>query len=338
MAVTLDVALAVSVWVEALIYGVYASLFFEALFIMVKKKSPWVVSAKVFMGGTIAMFVLATAHMVVNLYRFLRGFVLDIDPLGPAVYLLDFSRWDNLAHSAMLCIMTWLGDAMIYRCFVIWDRQLWVTVIPVILLILSISSNAALFFWFTHPGSQSPQEVMSWLGTVYPFAFAQNTITTGMIAFKIWRQHRASVTLGVAQHSPLDLLGIMRIIVESAMIYTFELLVLIILYPLGSNAQFIVQSAVIPSIGIVFVLIAIRVHFSRSRSLFGETVMAAMPTWLDDGSSFDARSDQSSQNPVGVEANDVVEEKKSEDLFLSLVARPLPRMTRERTGQTASAP
>ena len=87
------------------------------------------------------------------------------------------------------------------------------------------------------------------MATIYPFAFAQNTITTGMIAFKIWRQHRSSTELGVLNHSPLDLIGVMRIVIESAMIYTFQLLILIILFPVHHNAQLIVQCAIVPSIG-----------------------------------------------------------------------------------------
>lgn len=118
-----------------------------------------------------------------------------------------------------------------------------------LLLLKYTGSNAALFFWFTHPNVESPSGIAHWLGTVYPFAFAQNTITTGMIAFKIWRQHRHSVDSGVVNVSPLNLLAIMRIIIESAMIYTLQLLILILLFPLQEYAQVIVQNTVIPSIG-----------------------------------------------------------------------------------------
>ncbi|KDR70198.1 hypothetical protein GALMADRAFT_103355 [Galerina marginata CBS 339.88] len=282
MALNQDVALAVGVWVEALLYGIYTCLFFEAFYVILKRRSRLVNSANVFLAGTLVMYLLATAHMVVNLYRFIRAFVLHLNPQGPFYYLFDFSRWDNLVHNSMLCIMTWLGDGLvIYRCYIIWDRKIWVTILPVILLILSISSNVALLFWFTHPGSQTETEILQWMATIYPFAFAQNTLTTGMIAFKIWRQHHASTTVGIRSSSRLDLLGVMRIVIESAMVYTLQLLILIILFPLHHNAQLILQSAVIPSIGIVFVLIAVRVQFSRSRALFGETAMSTMPPWLD---------------------------------------------------------
>lgn len=142
------------------------------------------------------------------------------------------------------------------------------------------------------------------MGTVYPSVFAQNVITTGLIAFKIWSQHRSSASNGVIDASSrLSLIRILRIIVESAAIYTVQLLILLILYPLQSAAQFIVQSAIIPSIGktansfplylsnlvskgIVFVLIAVRVHFtsSRTRILHHTTPLGDIPNWFEDTS------------------------------------------------------
>ncbi|KAF9479179.1 hypothetical protein BDN70DRAFT_879040 [Pholiota conissans] len=344
MALSPDIAIAVSVWVEAVLYGIYACLFFEAFYIMLKKQSSGMMSAKVFLGGTFAMFLVATGDLVVNLYRFLRGFVQHIDPLGPESYFFDFTRWDNLAHNAMLCIMTWLGDALvIYRCYVIWGRKLWVTVIPIILLLLSISSNAALFFWYTHPGVESPSGIAHWLGTVYPFAFAQNTITTGMIAFKIWRQHRRSRDSGVVNVSHLNLLAIMRIIIESAMIYTLQLLILIVLFPLEEFGQLIIQNTVIPSIGIIFVLIAVRVHFSNSRTIFGPSGLPSIHPWFSEipdiatGEDNNTQDEQNTNSDGSVVLEILPTDSMREKVEVRLKLPPTQSSVRPR-GQTASAP
>ncbi|KAH9476022.1 hypothetical protein JR316_0011591 [Psilocybe cubensis] len=135
--------------------------------------------------------------------------------------------------------------------------------------------------------------------------------------------------MGVASNSPLDLLGVVRIIIESAMIYTFQLLILIILFPLHHNAQLIVQSAVIPSMGIVFVLIAVRVQFSRSRTLFGETVMASMPTWLNEASSTRGNDEgERQQSPRHSTALQMVNtddtQEKRERVLLSFLREPGP--------------
>src|SRR4051794_8715820 len=71
-------------------------------------------------------------------------------------------------------------------------------------------------------------------GTIYPINLAQNTLTTGLITFKIYQQHRRSSAAGVRAPG-LSLVDIMRIFVESALLYTIECLLLIILSLRKSN-------------------------------------------------------------------------------------------------------
>uniref|UniRef100_A0A8H7XS79 Uncharacterized protein n=1 Tax=Psilocybe cubensis TaxID=181762 RepID=A0A8H7XS79_PSICU len=69
--------------------------------------------------------------------------------------------------------------------------------------------------------------------------------------------------------------------VESAMVYTVQLFILMILYFAKSNAQVILQYAIVPSIGIVFVLIAIRVHAAKTATVYANG-MGTIPGWLED--------------------------------------------------------
>jgi len=106
-----------------------------------------------------------------------------------------------------------------------------------------------MFIW---AGDESPRSSLlysRWMVTVYPISFAQNTITTGLIAFKIWQQHRISSSAGAQNASSITLPKVLMIVIESAMIYTLQQLALIILYFLGSNGQYIVCGAIAPSIG-----------------------------------------------------------------------------------------
>jgi len=230
---------------------------------------------------------LSTAHICLGLYRMLRAYVWQVEPA--AWYFMNFGLWETVAHNSMLLVMTWLGDGLvIYRCWVVWNYNYWIILFPILLLMFQIGSNIMLLVWFTHFGMAHFNTVLSWMATIYPAVFAQNVITTGLIAFKIWSQHRSSAANGVFDTSSrLSLIRVLRIIVESAAIYTVQLLILLILYPLQSNIQFIVQSAVIPSIGIVFVLIAVRVHFTKSRTTFlhQSTPLGDIPNWFEDANS-----------------------------------------------------
>lgn len=82
--------------------------------------------------------------------------------------------------------------------------------------------------------------------TIYATAFTQNTMTTGLIAYKIWQQDRLSK--GLVSHS-LSLVPLIRIVVESASIYVLNVLILIILYEVESNGQYVAQEVIVPVCG-----------------------------------------------------------------------------------------
>lgn len=155
--------------------------------------------------------------------------------------------------------------------------------------------NAYVLEWLQNPvlGARA-QLVRRLRGAIYPLALVQNVMTTSLIIFKILLQHRTSKQAGVVDvSSKLGLMRIVRIVVESAAVYTVQILILVILSIRRDNFQYVVQSAVTPSIGpyrvihlywyftrwelthssigfiylsptgITFVLLALRVHTSR---------------------------------------------------------------------------
>lgn len=87
------------------------------------------------------------------------------------------------------------------------------------------------------------------LNVVFPINLIQNIMTTGLIAYKIWAQYRESRASGLMMSSSLSLLSVVRIIVESALIYTVEMLALIILYYKAHAGIVVVQYILPPSIG-----------------------------------------------------------------------------------------
>jgi hypothetical protein len=95
-------------------------------------------------------------------------------------------------------------------------------------------------------GSIFSPSLVHWMDTIYALAFVQNTMTTGLIAYRIWQQDRRSQGL---VSSSLSLIVLIRIIVESALVYVLNVLILIILYALNSNGQNIAEEAIVPVCG-----------------------------------------------------------------------------------------
>lgn len=83
----------------------------------------------------------------------------------------------------------------------------------------------------------------------YPLAFAQTTINTGLIAYKVWMQHRKSQKSGlqvVSGTGGVSLMTVVWILVESAMGYTVLNLVVAILFVVNHKAVIMLQGCIPP--------------------------------------------------------------------------------------------
>ncbi|KAF6751010.1 hypothetical protein DFP72DRAFT_909025 [Ephemerocybe angulata] len=283
-----QVCLLAAAWLETLFYGFYACLFTFAMRIMITRRASSEKSTvrKIFFGSIILMFVTATVHECecLTTYRLLRAFGFMLSPTGvPVGYLRMDTYWDNYAYSVMNGIMTWVADALvIYRCYVIWGSNVYVIILPTLLSLAAMAVNLTLYIWWGHQWT-SYEGVEPFVNLAYPLPFAQNVLTTGLIAWKIIRQHRRSQSSGlVSVPTNMSLLTVARIIVESAMLYTIMLLMMIIFYFDGHPIQYTIRGALIPSIGIVFLLIAIRVDAARDQLSEYAGSDASVPPWVLD--------------------------------------------------------
>ncbi|KAF9270697.1 hypothetical protein L218DRAFT_51479 [Marasmius fiardii PR-910] len=283
--IPLDVAGVLSVWFETLLYGIYTCLFLSSFYMTLRKGMLHTRPSKIFFVATIVMWINCTAHVAVNLYRLLRGYVYLRETVGPTNYFIDLGRPDNVTHGVLNALMTWMGDSLvIYRCYLVWDNNIWIIIVPVILLIVSIISNCVALYMFTKVplGTIFGPALVHWMNTIYATAFAQNGLTSSLIAYRIWKQEKNAWRAGIrAQGSGSSLIPVARIVVESAAGYMALLLCLIVLYALNHNGQFVMQEASPPAVGIVFCTISVRISM-RSYKVW-RTTAKANTTHLDFG-------------------------------------------------------
>ncbi|KAF9459782.1 hypothetical protein BDZ94DRAFT_986516 [Collybia nuda] len=283
-----ELAMMVAIWVEVLLYGIYTCLFFSSLYIMLTKGKIQARSKKVILAAMILMYMVATFDIALNLYRLLHAFIWSPAHSGPRSYFVNVRRWDHVVNSLNYCIMVWLGDVLVlYRCFIVWDQSYVAIMVPTLFMLLSSATNAAIMFWFAHPPNVSMPLLIAWIDSIYVVNLVQNMLTTGLIVFKILRQHHLSSTAGARCIGSLRLTHIVRILIESALVYTIQLIILIVLHLRRHNAQFIVQYAIIPTIGIVFNLISVRTHMTEpwDAQTTRTDILADLPRWVDDQSS-----------------------------------------------------
>ncbi|PPQ74298.1 hypothetical protein CVT24_001334 [Panaeolus cyanescens] len=203
----------------------------------------------------------------VSISQYLRVYVLELgeSTLPPSLSILDTKRWDTIANMILQAIMVWLGDILvIYRTYIVWNRKLWVIILPLVVHIAYIVVNGISISLFARSGldPDTIQTTYTWHQPVYPLVLAQNIITTGLLCYKIWAQHRSSIENGAIQNNGLSLGYFSQMIIESAMIYTVVLFVVVVLGAIDHPAKTLVTFSLVPTSGIVFVLLSVRVHFS----------------------------------------------------------------------------
>lgn len=298
----------VSFWVETLIYGGYVFLFGIAMNVLRRKDEIKSFSFRFQNACHIIMFFLISIHNCTNVFRMIHAYaevpLTDRSPAAPVNYIRKCSNWDCYMFMVISALLTWTGEILlIYRCFLVWQRSRRIVILPCILFLISVGTTIFGLYWFQHPFDIPYPKAQYALGMPFPIGLAQGVLTTGLIAYRIWKQHRQTVRAGAYLQSnggALSLLAVFRILVESAMIWTSEVLITTILFYLRHPAVVIVQHATIPSIGIVFSLITVRAHVAREeaarvvtpsyvrshpRTLTAPSFTPA--SWLDHGSSED---------------------------------------------------
>ncbi|KAF5327912.1 hypothetical protein D9619_004021 [Psilocybe cf. subviscida] len=287
-----DIACGTGFVVETGLFCAYTYLFIAALSVLTSarrlKDARNAKSAWVFLVFSILMYLVATTHLLLQGVRFYRSTFGNFDLKGRMSYLRNPNNWEFPWLLLLILIQTWLGDALvIYRCYFIWNNNLWLIFVPVCLLLGTIGIGTYVVYLTINVQPTINAVPYGLANSAYPLAFAQNFMTTSLIILKIVLQHRESKKAGILMlGSKLSLIRIVRIVIESAGIYTIQLLVLVILYFRSDTFQWVIQQAIVPSIGITFLLLAIRIeasrnHNTKTRSNLG--IRSSMiPRWTHD--------------------------------------------------------
>ncbi|RXW18461.1 hypothetical protein EST38_g7387 [Candolleomyces aberdarensis] len=235
---------------EFIIYSAYLILFLGSCAGLVKN---WKRGSRVFVIGNVVLFSLATFDTCIKIYTIVYAHG-HPSVAGEAVTcaLQRWGRWDTFTTAVTLNIVIWIMDILvIYRCFIIWGSSWSVIILPCILLSGSIAINSTILSWFAHPDELNHllPAIKIMLHMCYPVSFAVNFLTTGLIAFAILRQHHKSTATGINFATGFSLFYVARVIIESALIYTLQILVLSILHQLKHPAVIIFQCTLTPSVG-----------------------------------------------------------------------------------------
>ncbi|KAF9048984.1 hypothetical protein BJ165DRAFT_1073978 [Panaeolus papilionaceus] len=257
------------VFFEGAFWGVYTVLFIAALWVWVLITLMWLV---------------ACAHLGISIQRLMRIFVLEIEVgIKPHKRILDPMKWDNMAHIVLMTAMMWLGDLLvIYRTYIVWNRSIRVVALPVIVHMAYVVASTICIYGLGHPKRIPRKITFAWYQAVFPLAFAQNLITTALLTYKTYSTHHVSRKNGATNvtSGAMGLGKLSWMLIETAMLYTLALLVMIVLGAMMHPATTIVGVLLVPTLGIVFVLLSVRVYFSGTPTTHNWSTVSKVPNVL----------------------------------------------------------
>ncbi|KAF7973802.1 hypothetical protein HWV62_14168 [Athelia sp. TMB] len=262
MAIGLDVVSVVSIVVESVLYGLFIFLFGVSMVVLLlrKRRSNSTVNVPM-VCVSVAMFVLATIHVGVDLRRVLDALFHAQDlPGGTIGMLSQVNSAEYLLKSAVYTLQTIIGDGfLLYRLAMVWSHDKRILLPLSIPFAGSIACGMGTMISFARVSSADSvfkAQLHNWIVSFFALTLFTNFTCTFLIAFRIWWTHRRA---GSGAPGTISLLPTVVIVVESGAIYSVVLVILLSLYLSGSYAQYIALDAVTQIIGVVFSLVIVRV-------------------------------------------------------------------------------
>ncbi|KAJ7862821.1 hypothetical protein B0H13DRAFT_2566015 [Mycena leptocephala] len=273
----LDKTFLIGAWLEALLYGCLLCVFGFGVYIQTSSNYGRNTHYGVLFIISILMFILATVHVAINCFRLVTGFADFADaPGGPVAYLAELQLWHHIAKDTVYATQSILGDAAaVYRCWILWSKDYRIVIFPCLLLIGEIVSGymvCGLYSTFNPAVSDFDAPLTSWITAWYVIAVVENVITTGLMAFRLWRAEKESTRYRTSEGS---FMPILRILVESAALFLFVEILILCLYSVNYDAEFIILELITPIVGITFGIITIRVKM-RSQQMPQDGVLASI--------------------------------------------------------------
>ncbi|VDB95596.1 unnamed protein product [Peniophora sp. CBMAI 1063] len=253
--IQIDVSELAGIVCEGILFGIFLTLISAAFWILLEKRGrgqrnlPFLVAALV-------MFGLSFAQIIVDTVNVFRAFI-PLDRAQRILFLLNVTEPIFAAKHAIYFTMMLVGDAIvIFRAYVVWDRNYWVIIVPVLCWIGSGVSAYQTIWAVRHIASASIEGETKWGLAVFALSLSANGIATGLIAWRIWK-HARTMSKTVLSSGP-QLGPVVRIVLESGAVNAAYLLAYLIVLQSGSHGLEIMANISTPLIGIIYSVVIIR--------------------------------------------------------------------------------
>ncbi|KAF7362566.1 hypothetical protein MVEN_00604900 [Mycena venus] len=263
----------ISIFVGTFFYGIYLVLFCICIYILRNRPRP---GNTVLLVTAIALFTLSTVQAVINLV------------LGAAeIDYLDIPQHNiNRAGGIIYGVNNIIADGLvIYRCFVIWDRNIRIVILPMLMLVVTSVFGVDI---------KLPEN------PYFALSLATNVLVTALTAGRIWwvcRQSRLCRKFRTEDQKRC--VSAISILVESGLLYSAAVLAYLVLgaIPRVRIVQEPIYEMLTQVMGIAPTLIIVRVGLGVKAPNVEGTLMVKTADVISDNDVEKGPSDYEAQKP-----------------------------------------
>lgn len=254
---------------ESTLYAGYVVAFGISLYFLFNVRGRRVSPNVIFLSISVALFALVTLHFVLTVQRSYHCFVDESpEPLGTMLCFTTLGITEIVRLTSYACSLMLMDGLLAYRLWIIWGRNIWVTLFPALAVIAYFAGTVAQIY-LAHDATFSEVVAGTTIGHLVTANYTLSLIvciyTTALITWKILQNSRALRSVGI-EH----VLGpVIHIVVESAAVYSALTLFVLISYVLNKPILFVALNVIPPTVGINYSLILIRVGLGTAQGSRG---------------------------------------------------------------------
>ncbi|KAG1822018.1 uncharacterized protein BJ212DRAFT_936670 [Suillus subaureus] len=228
MGIALPEAELIAVFLETLFYGVFFTLYWSTLVILLKKGG---IQRDLLIPVATLLLCIATAHLIIDLVRVLEAFIFSAPTIGADAYYSNLASPLELAKTALYVTQPTVADAvLVWRCYVLNNRSLLVGIPGCIVLLTNGAIGYYVVWCLSQAGVGSTVYTIApgFITTFYVLTMLISVICTTLISWRIYHSRRSM------SDNPV-LLPVLIVVIESGALYATSVLALLLAFLTGSN-------------------------------------------------------------------------------------------------------
>ncbi|KAJ3574898.1 hypothetical protein NP233_g1460 [Leucocoprinus birnbaumii] len=247
--------------------GIYSAIFWFTLYMLVfRRREKGVrlpISAFVV---TIPLYMLAMIHLGIHWWLARLTFVVHAETSTESLLtFLNQPQWCNALSVVTFSLMSLIADfVMVWRCWVIWDRNWKAAVVPFTMMLVAVAFCIMSAIFQIDPASGLPtsesNKFAKFSAVYFGLSLGSTVISTSLIVYRI-----VAVARDTGFHLEKPYRKVLEIIVESAVLYSISQIIFLPLLVRDDFSDAYPQAVLICMTGITPTLISSRVSLGVSR-------------------------------------------------------------------------